>query len=372
MVLHGASVAQAREVIRTRTAFALACFLTLFSCSPRAAETKKAPVNERPVGAAAQIVAPLGLPPVPIPSDNPATADAIALGRRLFYDTKLSANNKLSCSSCHNPLLAFSDGQRFSTGTEGKAGKRNSPTVFNAAYAGLQFWDGRAVSLEDQAGRPIADPVEMNQTHDVSLSKLGADPTYVSEFERAFGPGPITMGKVQNALASFERTILSGNSPFDRYQFGGDRKALTPAAVRGLAIFKDKAKGNCVVCHTIAREYALFSDGKFHNIGVSVNAEGELTDLGRFHETRLDADKGAFKTPTLRNVAKSAPYMHDGSVKTLRDVVDFYAGGGSSNPHLDPEIKTLDLTRNQRDDLVAFLESLTGEMPPHAGPPPTR
>lgn len=355
-----------------RRAFALACLLILVSCGRRAAEPDKTPVNERPIGAAAQIVAPLGLPPVPIPSDNPATAEAIALGRRLFYDPRLSANDKLSCSSCHNPLLAFSDGQRFSTGTAGKAGKRNSPTVFNAAYAGLQFWDGRAASLEDQAGRPIADPVEMNQTHDVSVSKLGADPTYVSEFQRVFGPGPITMGKVQNALASFERTILSGNSPFDRYQFGGDRNALSPAAARGLVIFKDKAKGNCVTCHTIDREYALFSDGKFHNIGVSVNAEGELTDLGRFHQTRLEADKGAFKTPTLRNVAKSAPYMHDGSLKTLSEVVDFYAGGGNSNAYLDSEMKPLNLTRTQREDLVAFLESLTGEMPPHAGPPPTR
>jgi cytochrome c peroxidase len=173
------------------------------------------------------------------------------------------------------------------------------------------------------------------------------------------------------AIASFERTLISGDSAFDRYQYGGDKNALSAAAIRGLEIFRDPKKGNCSTCHTIGRTFALFTDGKFHNIGISVNDEGDLTDLGRYNSTKVDADKGAFKTPTLRNVEKSGPYMHDGSLKTLKAVVDFYAGGGNSNPYLDKEIKAIKLTGPERADLVEFLKSLTGEMPPNAGPPQT-
>jgi len=334
-------------------------------------DTGMATAGARPIGKPIEIVPPLGLPPVPIPADNPVTAETVALGRRLFYEKRLSADNTLSCSSCHNPLLGFTDNQRHSTGVGGKTGTRNAPTVVNAAYAPMQFWDGRAASLEAQAAGPIANPVEMNQTHDVSVRKLDADPSYRGQFAQAFGPGPITIQKVEMALASFERTVISGNSPFDKYKFGGDKKALSPAAIRGLAIFTDKARGNCVACHTIEEHYALFTDGKFHNIGVGVNGEGELTDPGRYSESKADADHGAFKTPSLRNVAKSAPYMHDGSLKTLKDVVDFYAGGGNSNPYLDKEIKQIKLSGKDRTDLVEFLKSLTGEIPPDAGPPQT-
>jgi cytochrome c peroxidase len=328
--------------------------------------------DERPIGAAVPIKAPLGLPAVPIPPDNPVTVETVALGRKLFYDRKLSATDSVSCASCHNPLLGFSDGRKVSAGVEGKTGKRNAPTVVNAAYGTIQFWDGRAADLEEQAAGPIANPVEMNQTHDVCVSKLNSDAAYTAQFAKAFGPGPITMGKIQKALASFERTVISGNSAFDRYQYGGDHSALGSAAIRGMAIFTDKAKGNCVTCHTIDLKYALFTDSKFHNLGVGVDSEGELVDLGRFEQTGAEADKGAFKTPTLRNIAKSAPYMHDGSLKTLREVVDFYAGGGNSNPHLDKDMKSLNLTRAERDDLVTFLESLTGEMPPNIGAPPAK
>jgi cytochrome c peroxidase len=174
---------------------------------------------------------------------------------------------------------------------------------------------------------------------------------------------------IQKSLASFERTLLSGNSPFDRYQYGGDKQALTPAAIHGLAIFTDPKRGNCEVCHTIEARSALFTDGIFHNTGAGVNGEGEFTDLGRFGQTKLQADKGEFKTPTLRDVALTPPYMHDGSLKTLADVVDFYAGGGNSNPELDKEIKPLHLSAQDRADLVKFLEALTGEMPKNAGPP---
>lgn len=329
----------------------------------------RAPVNERPIGAAVEIKAPLGLPEVPVPPTNPETAESVALGRRLFYEKKLSADASLSCASCHNPLLGFTDAHKHSTGVGGKTGTRNAPTLINAAYVPAQFWDGRAPSLEEQAGGPMANPIEMNQTHEVIVSKLQADPSYVADFEKVFGSGPVTIGRVKNAIASFERTLISGNSPFDRYEYGGDKKALSPSAIRGFEIFRDKSRGNCVACHTIGEKYALFTDGKFHNIGVSVNEEGDLTDLGRYNETKVETDKGAFKTPTLRNIATTAPYMHDGSLKTLKEVVDFYAGGGNSNPYLDKDIKTIKLSGPERADLVEFLQSLTGEMPANAGPP---
>ena len=329
----------------------------------------KSPGNDKPIGTVVEIKAPLGLPPVPIPSDNPPTVETIALGRRLFYDTRLSKDNSLSCASCHNPEYDFTDGMSVSKGMGGQKGVRNAPTVMNAAYLPFQFWDGRAISLEQQAGSPMANPVEMDQAHDVSVSKLEADPKYKALFVEAFGPGAITISQIEKSLASFERTVLSGNSAFDRYEFGGDKKALTPSQIRGLAIFKDPHKGNCAACHTISEKYALFTDGKFHNIGEGVGDDGTFRDVGRYHETRIATDTGAFMTPTLRNIANTAPYMHDGSVKTLKAVVDFYAGGGNSNPYLDKEIRAIKLSGQDRSDLVEFLKSLTGEMPPNVGPP---
>jgi cytochrome c peroxidase len=327
------------------------------------------PGNERPIGAAVDIRAPLGLPPVPIPADNPPTTATIALGRKLFYDPKLSKDNTVSCAFCHDPNIGFTDGRRLAQGVGGMTGMRNAPTVLNAAYSPLQFWDGRAATLEEQSAFPMTSPVEMNQSHDVSVSKIQADPSYRNEFTQAFGPGPVTLEKIQKSLAAFERTLLSGNSAFDRYQYGGNKQALSPAAIRGLAIFEDPKRGNCAVCHTINQNYALFTDGKFHNTGAGVNGAGDFTDLGRFGQTKIAADQGEFKTPTLRNAALTAPYMHDGSLKTLKDVVDFYAGGGNSNPYLDKEIKPLALSAQDRADLVAFLESLTGDIPKNAGPP---
>jgi len=325
-----------------------------------------------PVGAAVEIQTPLGLPKVTVPADNPPTAATIALGRRLYYETKLSVDGTLSCASCHNPQLGFADGRSVSRGFGDQLGKRSAPTVLNAAFYPAQFWDGRAKSLEEQAAGPIANPIEMNQTHDACVDKLKNDPEYVKLFEGAFGPGQVSMTKIQKAIASFERTLVSGNSPFDRYQYGGDKSALSPAAIRGLEIFKDPKRGNCAVCHTIEERFALFTDGKFHNIGTGIDVNGELSDLGRYQETKVESDKGAFKTPTLRNIAQTAPYMHDGTKKTLRDVVDFYVGGGTSNPHLDKEIKELKLSGEERADLVAFMEALTGETPPDSGPPGKR
>ncbi len=337
--------------------------LTLVSCGGTKTEAPVAAKPAKPIGATIEIPTPLGLPPVPVPADNPPTAETVALGKKLYFDTKLSADETISCASCHGADKGYTDNQQFSAGVGGKLGGRNAPTVVNAAYNPQQFWDGRAASLEAQAEGPIANPVEMNLPHAEAVKRLNSDPSYKPLFEKAFGPGEITMEKVRMSIASYERTILSGNSPFDRYQFGGDKKALSPAAIRGLALFKNAERTNCVKCHTIDEKFALFTDGKYHNLGVGLDTEGELKDKGRFDQTKAEADKGAFRTPTLRNIALTAPYMHDGSQKTLRAVVDFYVGGGSSNPNLDKEIKQLHLNDAERNDLVAFLESLTGDIP---------
>jgi cytochrome c peroxidase len=323
-----------------------------------------------PVGPAVAIPTPLGLPPVPIPADNPPTTATLALGRKLFYDPRLSIDGTIACSTCHNPRYDFTDGAAVSQGVGGSRGVRNAPTILNAAYLPFLFWDGRAITLEQQAGSPIVNPVEMkNESHKTAVTRLKRDPAYSQLFVQAFGSPEITIGRVEKALASFERTALSGNSPFDRYQYGGDRTALTPAQVRGLAVFIDPTRGNCAVCHTLTARNALFTDGQFHNTGEGVTDAGEFSDVGRYHETKVATDTGAFLTPTLRNVARTAPYMHDGHMKTLQQVVDFYAGQGNSNPYLDPEMKRIHLSGEDRADLVEFLESLTGEMPPNLGPP---
>lgn len=329
----------------------------------------KRTVSSRPVGSPVQIAVPLGLPPLPIPADNPPTADTIALGRTLFYDKRVSVDGTMSCASCHDPRDYFTDGKDISRGVRGALGKRNAPTILNAAYLPFQFWDGRAITLEKQAAFPIADPAEMSQPHAADVSKLGDDPAYRAMFRKSFGTDTVTIERVEAALASFERTALSGNSAFDRFQYGGDRTALTPAQQRGLQVYADPNRGNCTACHIMGPTTSVLTDGKFHNIGAGVNDTGDFSDTGRFHETRIATDTGAFKTPTLRNIAKTAPYMHDGDLKTLKAVVDYYAGGGNSNPYLDPEMKKIHLSGPDRADLVEFLGSLTGDMPPNVGPP---
>jgi len=323
-----------------------------------------------PVGMPVAIAVPLGLPPVPVPADNPPTVETIALGRVLYYDPILSADNSISCASCHMPAVGFSDPRPLSVGVGGKLGVRNSPPVANAAYHTTQFWDGRAPSLENQVEGPVENPVEMAHTLKGVEKRLNADPAYQEEFAKAFGPGRITFDMVEKAIASFERTVLMANSPFDRWYYGHDEKAISASAKRGFEVFRRVDKGNCAACHTFNESDATFTDNQFHNIGVGVKDEVP-TDLGRYTVTKIEADRGAFKTPSLRNIALTAPYMHDASLKTLKDVVDFYVGGGNSNPNRDPKIKSLDfLTGQERADLVAFLESLTGEVPPNTGPPP--
>ena len=329
----------------------------------------KRTVSNRPIGPAVQIAVPLGLPPLPIPADNPPTADTIALGRKLFYDKRISVDSSMSCASCHDPRDYFTDGKNVSRGVRGTLGRRNAPTILNSAYLPFQFWDGRAITLEQQAAFPIADPVEMSQPHVADIEKLGDDPAYQAMFRKSFGSPEVNIQRVEAALASFERTALSGNSAFDRFQFRGDMAALTPAQLRGYRVYLDPNRGNCAACHSVGSTSALFTDGKFHNIGVSVTDSGDFSDVGRFHQTKVATDTGAFKTATLRNVAKTAPYMHNGSLKTLKEVVDFYAGGGNSNPYLDPEMKKIHLTPADRADLVEFLQSLTGDLPADSGPP---
>ena len=348
-----------------RRAFAIAATLLL----PFAVLGCRQHVSNKPIGKTVQIAVPLGLPALPVPADNPPTAQTIALGRRLFYDTHVSVDNTLSCASCHDPRAYFTDGKNVSTGVRGALGTRNAPTILNAAYLPFQFWDGRAITLEQQAAFPIADPVEMSQPHAADVSKLRDDPAYRAMFKSAFGTDDVNIQRVEAALASFERTALTGNSAFDRYRYGGDRTALTPAQLRGFMVYLDPTRGNCAACHTVGPHDALFTDGKFHNTGQGVNDAGTFSDVGRFHETRIATDTGAFKTPTLRNIAGTAPYMHDGNLKTLGAVVDFYAGQGNSNPYLDPEMKKIHLSGQDRADLVEFLQSLTGDVAPSLGPP---
>ncbi len=289
-----------------------------------------------------------------IPANNPLTAEKIELGKMLYFDPRLSKDGTVSCATCHNPILGYSNGVPFSAGFKGQLGNRNSPTTLNRLYSTLQFWDGRAKSLEDQAMRPVQNPVEMANTVEGMIANLDKISGYKPYFQKAFGSEEITADHVAMAIASFERTLLSGNSPFDRFQ-AGEQDAVSDSAKRGFAIFM--TKGNCKECHPLPN----FTDEKFHNIGVGMNKP--KPDLGRYEVTKDEKDQGAFKTPTLRQIAETAPYMHDGSVQTLEEAVEIYDRGGEKNPCLDEKIKPLHLTRTEQADLVAFLKSLTGEVP---------
>jgi len=302
--------------------------------------------------------APLGLPPVFWPADNPYSRDKAELGRLLYFDKRLSSDDTVACASCHSPEYAYTDGQAVSRGIKGQTGGRSAPTVINRAYSTLQFWDGRAASLEEQAKGPIANAIEMTHhadeaaAHRACVQKLASIPGYVALFRKAFGPGEITIDHVAKAIATFERTVLSGNSAFDRHR-AGDRRALTEAQVRGLDVFLNKAA--CDSCHLGFN----FTDGSFVNIGIGMDKPSP--DLGRYMVSRREEDKGAFKTPTLRDIERTAPYMHDGSLKTLEEVVEHYDKGGIRNPWIDQRLKPLKLTSQDKADLVAFLKALSGE-----------
>jgi cytochrome c peroxidase len=347
--------------------------LTLFTPTldqPAQAQSAAAASGIKPMGRPVEITTPLGLPPVPIPADNPPTEDTIALGRRLYYDPTISVDGTISCASCHAPQFAFSDHRPVSEGVGKKLGTRHAPTVINSAYSSLQFWDGRAASLEEQAVGPMANPVEMAHTLEGVVKRLQADANYPALFKKAWGTDQITIDTVAKSIASFERTVIAGDSDFDRFFYGHDSQAMSSEAQRGLKIFVDPKKGNCAVCHTIDKGYALFTDNKFHNLGVGADTRGNLNDVGRYAVTKKDEDMGSFKTPTLRNLTNRGPYMHDGSFPTVKDTLAHYIGGGNWNAHLDKEIHSLDvLTFDERDDLLQFLNALNGKLPPNIGPP---
>ncbi len=344
---------------------------------------------------AAYAAVPLGLPSVPVPKNNPITAEKIKLGDKLFHDTRFSSDGTVSCSTCHDRNKTFTDSPlKVSQGIQKLTGTRNAPTVVNAAYMESMFWDGREPDLEGQSAGPFINPVEMGlPNHEPILKIVRSDSEYQALFKQAFGKSgdQIKMSHVQQAIATFERTIISGNSPFDRYYFAGDKSALSEEAVRGFKVFMEQ--GRCVSCHTISQTHALFTDSLFHNLGVGferintdvaslasayrqakrnaqqidieVLSNKNTSELGRFAVSTESRDMGSFKTPTLRNVAMTAPYMHDGSLETLKDVVVFYNNGGrvkESDPFFDFQsggIRPLDLSDEQVDDLVAFLEALT-------------
>ncbi|HYD49033.1 MAG TPA: cytochrome c peroxidase [Terriglobales bacterium] len=297
-----------------------------------------------------------------IPDDNPLSAAKIELGKMLYFDARLSKDSTVSCASCHNPFHGFADPARTSKGVRGAIGGRNSPTVINRLFSDVQFWDGRSEDLEAQAHGPLTNPVEMKMgSHDDVVGVCKAVPGYKPLFVKAFGSDEITMTRIAQAIAAYERTVVAGNSPFDRYS-AGDKDAMSASAVRGMATFNEK--GNCRVCHAGFN----FTDESYHNIGVGMDKA--KPDPGRHDQTKKPEDLGAFKTPTLRNIAQTAPYMHDGSETTLRQVVELYNRGGVRNANLSKEIKPLNLTPAEIDDVVAFLEALTGEIN-NADPPGT-
>lgn len=301
---------------------------------------------------------PLGLPPVQWPDDNPYSSAKAELGKVLYFDKRVSSDNSVACASCHAVEKAFTDGEAFSSGIGGQKGGRSAPTVINRAYSTLQFWDGRAASLEEQAKGPIANPVEMtaeksaDEAHEATAKRLRALPGYVERFEKVFGPKSLTIDNIAKAIATFERTVYSGNAPYDRYN-AGDEKAMNESQVRGMKVFFNKAA--CDSCHLGFN----FTDGSYVNIGIGMDKL--KPDLGRYEVSKRDEDKGAFKTPTLREIEHTGPYMHDGSLKTLEEVVEHYDKGGTKNEWLDARIKPLKLTPQDKKDLVAFLKALSGE-----------
>ena len=337
----------------------------------------------------------LGLPPVPIPADNPQTPEKIKLGDKLFHDKRFSANGTVSCATCHDVAKAFTDSPlRVSQGINKLEGTRNAPTIINSAYMKSMFWDGREPTLEAQSKQPFLNPIEMGlANHEPILKIVRNDAEYARAFHVVFGKSSadITIDDVAQAIASFERTIVAGDSSFDRWHYSNERSNMSASAKRGFELFLGQAR--CVSCHAVEQTQAIFTDSRFHNIGVGINriqkdiprlanaflkarAEGtnvdvavltdkNVSELGRFAVTGQLDDIGAFKTPTLRNISRTGPYMHDGSIKTLKDVVIHYNNGGVTNKNdqvndfLSGGIRPLNLTSKQINDLVAYMETLT-------------
>ena len=364
------------------------------------AHTATPPVGDRrptpsPSGNGVDLLAtaahpPLGLPPVPVPADNPLTEAKVRLGRKLFYDRRLSLNNTMSCAMCHIPDQGFTSNElATAVGVEGRTVRRNSPTIYNVAYLEHLFHDGRDPALETQILGPMLAGNEMgNPSIGWLLARIRALPDYHGLFEAAFGH-PADVRALGQALASYERTLISAASPFDRWYYGGDQEAMSPQAIRGFELFQGKA--GCVACHPIGEHHALFTDQSFHNTGIGWHnamapepetrpvqlapgvevevareiidavAEPPPPDLGRYEVTQDPDDRWRYRTPSLRNVALTAPYMHDGSLATLEAVVAFYNQGGHPHALIDPLIHPLGLSADDQEALVAFLNALTGD-----------
>jgi cytochrome c peroxidase len=328
----------------------------------------------------------VGQQAIVVPKDNPITRAKIELGRQLYFDRRLSSDATVSCADCHHPDEGYARQTQFGVGINGQKGNRNSPVSYNRILSGAQFWDGRAASLEEQAVGPIANPIEMGNTHEAAVVTVAKIEGYKLQFDRVFTDG-VTIDNIGRAIATFERTLVTGPSPYD-YHEGFERFAtldeddlkdileddedlaaeyetlsaalkknpMSESAVRGRELFFSK-KVNCSACHVGAN----LADEKYHNLGIGMTAE--KPDLGRYEVTKKDEDRGAFKTPTTRNVTLSAPYMHDGSLKTLEEVVEHYNKGGTPNPQLSKKVVKLNLTDEQKADLVTFMKSCTGEFP---------
>lgn len=336
------------------------------------------PPQTKPVEEPLAVDVPLGLQPlVPnsvVPAANPMTKAKYELGKQLYFDPRVSKDSTVSCATCHNPDKGWTDNQPTSTGIGGQVGGRSSPTVVNTAYGKTMFWDGRAPSLEGQAQGPIVNPIEMgDQSYKDIVMRLREISGYREQFQKAFGTD-VTLDGLAKAIATFERTVLSGNSAYDKYN-RGDLKALDESQKRGMVLFGLRLdaeddfkpdvvlkKANCTSCHVGFN----FTDEQFHNLGADYDAaSGSFDDFGRIVAEPIGgkniASTGAFKTPTLRDIAKTGPYLHDGSEKTLEKVVEFYDKGGKPNPYLDKDMKKLNLTDRERADLVAFMKALTGD-----------
>ena len=312
--LAAAELIAANGVTRRYVPFSVRRSVAMAAPAPsrsRAASVQTPAANSFPSGGRIQPRPPLGLPPLPVPDDNPLTADTIALGRRLFYDPALSRDATVSCASCHDPVYAFRDPRRVSQGVNGLDGDRQSMSVFNAAYAKEVFWDGRAPGLERQAFGPVENALEFAFSHRGVEHRLEQSPSYVEQFAQAFGPGPITYEKVAKCIAAFQRTVLSGNSPFDKFQYGGDRNAMTPSAIAGIGNLQG---GGCTQCHSMGSQFATFSDDAFHNTGVAAISFDRLSDQGRWKVTGREADRGAFRPTSLRNIVLIPRLMHNGSL----------------------------------------------------------
>ena len=287
----------------------------------------------------------------PYPAGNQPNAARVELGQRLFFDPRMSGDGNMSCATCHNPALGWSDGLPTARGVKSSVLGRASPTVYNTAYNSIQMWDGRKASLEDQAMGPMQANVEMNMDIGKLFQWIGNSEGYKALFAKAYPGEPINETTLSKAMASFERTVVSKNSPFDRW-VQGDATALSAQQVDGFKVFV--GKGHCVACHSGPN----FTDNGFHNLGLASWGMAE-PDMGRYAQKPVNAMKGAFKTPTVREVARTAPYFHDGSAKTLMDVVEHYDRGGDVKTNLSPNIHPLGLSLQEKQALVAFLESLS-------------